>query len=60
LSGSGLMFDPADRIHLEQVYRNYRRHVPARGIEPVTRERALGLVLEWTAVLSERLGPTTQ
>jgi len=30
------------------------------GIEPVPRERALGLIQEWTEVLTGRPDPTTQ
>ncbi len=40
------------------VYRNYLRTCEMLGIEPTPREHALGLVQEWTEVLSGRPEPT--
>ena len=51
------MFDPADAPERDQVYANYRRTCDMLGIEPVPRERALGLIGEWTEVLSGRPEP---
>jgi hypothetical protein len=46
------MFNPANAPDPDHVYRNYLRSCSISGIEPVPRECALGLLQEWTAVLS--------
>ena len=38
----------------ESVYANYLKTCAMSGVEPVSRERALGLIQEWTEVLSGR------
>jgi hypothetical protein len=53
------MFDPADAPDLDHVYRNYLESCRRLGVEPVPRERALGLIGEWTEVLTGRPEPTT-
>ena len=53
------MFDPADAPDPERVYANYLKTCAMLGVEPVPRERALGLIEEWTGVLSGRPEPTT-
>ena len=53
------MFDPLDVPDAERVYLNYLRTCAMLGIERVPRERALGLVREWTSALSGRPDPTT-
>ena len=53
------MFDPADAPDPDRVYANYLRTCAMLGIEPVPRERALGLIGEWTEVLTGRPEPTT-
>jgi hypothetical protein len=53
------MFDAADAPAPDLVYRNYLRTCEMLGIEPVPRERALGLSGEWTEVLTGRREPTT-
>ena len=50
------MFDPADAPDPDRVYANYLRSCEMLGIEPVRRERTLGLVQEWTEVLTGRYG----
>ena len=49
-------FDPSDpvRFYLDDV-ETCRRF----GVEPVSVERALGLIQEWTEVISGRPEPTT-
>jgi hypothetical protein len=47
-------------LDLDRLYANYLKTCAMLGIEPVPRERALGLVQEWTEVLSGRPEPTTQ
>ena len=49
-------FDPPDA---DLTYRNHLRTCEMLGVEPVTRERALGLIQEWSEVLSGRPEPTT-
>ncbi len=44
----------------DRVYANYLVTCRWRGVEPVSRERALGLVQEWTEVLTGRPEPTQQ
>ncbi len=53
------VFDAVDAPDPEQVYANYLRSCAMAGIEPVPRERALGLLKEWVEVLSGRQEPTT-
>ena len=50
-------FDPPDA---ERVYRNYLETCRRSGVEPVPREQALGLIAEWSEVLSGRPEPTQQ
>jgi len=57
---SNPVFDPADAPDPEQVYANYLKTCEMAGIEPAPRERAMGLVQEWTEVLSGRPEPTEQ
>ena len=54
------MFDPADAPDPDLVYANYLKTCAMSGVEPVSRERALGLVQEWTEVLTGRPEPTQQ
>jgi hypothetical protein len=49
-------FDPPDA---ETVYANYLETCRRAGVEPVSRERAEGLIQEWNEVLSGRPEPTT-
>ena len=58
MTGEG-MFDPADAPDPDLVYAKYLETCATLGIEPVPRERALGLVQEWAEVLSGRPEPTT-
>jgi len=53
------VFDPAEAPDPEQVYRNYLKTCAMLGIEPTPREQALGLIQEWTEVLTGRPEPTT-
>ena len=53
------MFEAAGAPDSDLVYVNYLRTCAMLGIEPVPRERALGLIGEWTEVLSGRPEPTT-
>jgi hypothetical protein len=53
------MFDAADAPDPDRVYANYLETCRRLGIEPVPRERALGLIGEWTGVLSGSPDPTT-
>ena len=53
------MFDAADAPDPDLVYANYLKTCAMSGVEPVSRERALGLVQEWTEVLTGRPEPTT-
>jgi len=48
-------FDPPDE---ERVYRNYLETCAMLDVEPIPRERALGLIQEWGEVLSGRPEPT--
>ena len=48
------MFDPADVPDPERVYANYLKTCAMLNVEPVSRERALGLIQEWGEVLSGR------
>ena len=52
-----MAFEPPDP---DQTYRNYLRTCEMLGVKPVSRERAFGLIQEWTEVLSGRPEPTTQ
>jgi hypothetical protein len=47
-------------LDLDRLCENYLRSCAMSGIEPVPRERAGGLIQEWTEVLSGRPEPTTQ
>ena len=47
--------DPRDA---EEFYQRYLETCRRSGVEPVSRERALGLVQEWTEVLTGRPEPT--
>ena len=49
-------FDPPDP---DRVYRSYLETCPRAGVEPVSREHALGLIQEWGEVISGRPEPTT-
>jgi hypothetical protein len=53
------MFDPSDAPEPDLVYEHYLQTCAMCGVEPVPRERALGLIQEWTAVLTGRPEPTT-
>jgi len=53
------MFEPADVPDLEDVYAKYLKTCAMAGVEPVSRERALGLMQEWGEVLTGRPEPTT-
>ena len=53
------MFDAADAPDPDCVYLNYLETCRRLGIEPVPRERAVGLIGEWTEVLTGRPDPTT-
>ena len=53
------MFNAADAPDPELVFANYVRACAMLGIEPVPWERVLGLIQEWTEVLSGRPEPTT-
>jgi len=46
-------------LDLDRVYRNYLETYRRLRIEPTPREQALGLIREWTEVLSGRPEPTT-
>jgi hypothetical protein len=52
------MFSPADAPDPDCVYANYLKTCEMLGIEPTPRERALGLIEEWTEVLTGRPEPT--
>jgi hypothetical protein len=47
--------DPPDP---DRVYGNYLRTSAMLNVDPVPRERALGLMQEWSEVLAGRPGPT--
>jgi hypothetical protein len=49
-------FDPPDS---DRVYANYLETCRRLGVEPVSRERAEGLIGEWPEVLTGRPEPTT-
>jgi len=51
-----IQFDPPDP---DRVYRNHRETCRRVGVEPVSRDRALGLIQERNEVLSGRPEPTT-
>jgi hypothetical protein len=53
------MFNAADAPDPEDVHANYLKTCAMLGIEAVPRERALGLIGEWTEVLTGRPEPTT-
>ena len=48
-------FEPSDP---DRFYRDYLETCRRSGVEPVSRERSLGLIEEWTEVLSGRPEPT--
>jgi hypothetical protein len=48
------MFNAADAPDPDTVYANYLKTCAMCGVEPVPRERANGLMQEWTEVLSGR------
>jgi len=50
-------FEPPDP---DLTYRNYLETCRRSGVEPVPREQALGLIAEWSEVLSGRPEPTQQ
>ena len=52
-----VMFDPADAPDPDLVYANYLKTCAMLGIEPTPREQALGLIQEWTEVLTGRPDP---
>ena len=56
--GNGMTAQP-DAPDPDDVYANYLKDGAMLGIEPATRERALGLIGEWTEVLTGRPGTTT-
>ena len=43
----------------DRVYANYLKTCAMLGIEPTPREQAVGLIQEWTEVLTGRSEPTT-
>ena len=43
-----------DALSADSVYENYLKTCRRLGVEPVPRERALGLMQEWGEVLSGR------
>jgi hypothetical protein len=45
-------------LDLDRLYANYLRTCAMSGVEPVTRERADGLIAEWQEVLTGRPEPT--
>ena len=47
-------------LDLDRLYANYLRTCAMSGVEPVSRERATGLINEWTEVLSGRPDATSQ
>jgi hypothetical protein len=53
------MFDPSDAPDPNLGYEQHLNTCAMSGVEPVPRERALGLIEEWTEVLSGRPEPTT-
>jgi hypothetical protein len=54
------MFDPADVPDPERVYANYLKTCAMLNVVPEPRERAQGLIAEWSEVLSGRPEPTQQ
>ena len=50
---------PDPPVSADRVYENYRRTCKKLGVKPVPRERADGLIQEWTEVLSGRPEPVT-
>ena len=52
------LFDPADAPDPDLVYANYLKTFSMSGVEPLLRQRAIGLLQEWTEVLSGRAEPT--
>jgi hypothetical protein len=48
-----------ESLDLHRLYANYLKTCAMSGVEPVSREGALGLIQEWTEVLSGRPEPTT-
>jgi len=48
----------ADTLDLDRLYANYLRTCAMSGITPVSRERADGLIQEWTEMPSGRPEPT--
>ena len=55
-----VIFDPADAPDADRVYANYLRACAIAGTEPVSRERADGLIAGWQEALTGRPEPTTQ
>ena len=51
------VFDPADAPDPDLVYHSYVETCRRLSIEPVPRERALGLIGEWTHALTARRAP---
>jgi hypothetical protein len=49
----------SDPLDLDRVCAHYLRTCAMSGVEPVSRERALGLIVEWTEVLTGRPEPAT-
>jgi hypothetical protein len=49
---------PIEPLDMDRVYANYLKTCAMSGVEPVSRERAFGLIQEWTEVLSGRPEPT--
>ena len=47
-------------LDLDGLYARYLVTCAMSGVEPLPRERADGLIQEWTEVLSGRPEPTTQ
>ena len=52
------IFDPADAPDADTVYAHYLKTCEMLGIEPTPRKQALGLIQEWTEVLTGRPEPT--
>jgi hypothetical protein len=51
---------PIEPLDLDRLYANYLETCKMSGVQPVSRKRALGLVQEWTKVLTGRPEPTTR
>ncbi len=52
-----IAFKPPDP---DVVWEHYRETYRRAGVTPLSRERALGLIAEWTATIAACLTPPTQ